>query len=134
MKEREITANLKDFSRETFSPLLLQKEFVPSLQSKMNCRRNEIAARMSKCIVDGIFKMALIASSRFTPGIQVKIPVTIVSSKQLTSSLSSYKETVDTLTLLCSELMYAHGAPGLELRGEPLLCPAPVVHHQIPCI
>lgn len=82
MKEREVTANVKDFSWETFSPLLLQKEFVPSLQNKMKRRRKEIATR-SKCIVDGFFRTALNAGSPWAPGIQIKNSITVVSHKQL---------------------------------------------------
>lgn len=112
MKEREITVNLKRFSREIFSPLFLQKEFFPSLQNKMKCRRKEIAARRSKCIVDGIVRKALNTGSFCTPGIQIKTPITAVNHKQLTSSASQYKETADTSTLLCSEVMHTHGCLG----------------------
>lgn len=112
MKEREITVNLKHFSREIFSPLFLQKEFFPTLQNKMKCRRKENAARRSKCIVDGIVRKALSTGSFCTPGIQIKTPITAVKHKQLTSSASHYKETADTLTLLCSEVMHTRGCLG----------------------
>lgn len=112
MKEREITVNLKHFSREIFSPLFLQKEFFPTLQNKMKCRRKEIAARRCKCIVDGIVRKALSTGSFCTPGTQIKTPITAVNHKQLTSSASHYKETAETLILLCSEVMHTRGCLG----------------------
>lgn len=117
MKEREITVNLKHFSREIFSPLFLQKEFFPTLQNKMKCRRKEIAARRCKCIVDGIVRKALSPGSFCTPGIQIKTPITAVNHKQLTSSASHYKETADINSALLRGDAHSW-VPGQEPRRD----------------
>lgn len=133
MKEREITVNLKHFSREIFSPLFLQKEFFPTLQNKMKCRRKEIAARRCKCIVDGIVRKALSTGSFCTPGTQIKTPITAVNHKQLTSSASHYKETTEFNSALLRGDAHSW-VPGQEPRERHLPCPAPTVQNQAICL